>query len=79
MKKKNIFNIILGVSVLAGSGYALYRLSKTRKTTELSIIEAKNNEDDEELCDFSGVKRSYFSLPINKKEETNREYTKKTM
>ena len=32
MKKKNIFNIALGVSALVGSGYALYRLSRKRKT-----------------------------------------------
>lgn len=79
MKKKNIFNIALGVSALVGSGYALYRLSRNRKTTELFIIEAKNNEDEEELRDFSCVKRSYFSLPRDKKEETNKEYTKKAM
>ena len=79
MKKKNIFNIALGVSALVGSGYALYRLSRKRKTTELFIIEAKNNEDEEELRDFSCVKRSYFSLPREKKEETNKEYKKKSM
>lgn len=77
MKKKNIFNVVLGVSVLAGSGYALYRLSKARKTTELFIIEAKN-DDEEELRDFSYAKRSYFPLSSDK-EETNKEYIKKAM
>ena len=79
MKKRNIFNIALGVSALVGSGYALYRLSRKRKTTELFIIEAKDNEDEEELRDFSCAKRSYFPLPRDKKEETNKEYTKKAM
>lgn len=66
MEKKKILNIVLGISTLIGCGYGVYRLVKINKNEEKVHFNKLENDNDE-LQDFTNVKRSYILLPKNNK------------